>query len=207
MCATYWLGDSIDIEITNVLAELNIRISYDTASEDNIYAETTIKTGDVYPKQLSGVITKLDTEFALRFAYWGFKRDEKNVVYNSRADKVSSSYFWKSAYQNNRGFIVCDGFYENKRNEKGENIKYRFSYPTPEPIYIAAILTDSNVGEANENNYYSLITTTANSSVSPIHHRMPLILNKAQLYDWVTDIKLADNLLTSDMPQLSYLAV
>ena len=204
MCATYWLGDSIDIEIANLLSELNDRYIDTTVLDEETTSLGSLLSGDVYPKNKSGIIGIGSGSFTLTYAYWGFLRDEKNVVYNSRSDKVKSSYFWRSAYLNNRGFIVCNGFYESKKNSGGKSTRYLFTYPSEDLIYIASISEKKVALDGSINTYYSLLTTEANSSVSGIHHRMPLVLQKDQLYDWITDTKFSDTLLSSEMPTFSY---
>ena len=204
MCATYWLGDGVDIEIANLLNELNEQYGDPTLLDERYFPDGAFVPKDVYPKYLSEVITHSSDGFVLDSASWGFMRDEKNIVFNTRSDKVLYSYFWKSAYLNNRGFVVCSGFYEHRRNEEGKNVRYLFTLPASEIICIASILEERKTQEGETKLYYSLITTEANESVSPIHSRMPLILSKEQLYSWVTDVNFANEMLKTEMPVLAY---
>ena len=209
MCATYWLGESIEHEITNLLNELNGHDAVSNETQNPPVPGIILKTGDIYPKGQSGVIVS-DSDspgspgsLVLACANWGFPRGNTDVVYNSRADKVTESRFWRDSYLNNRGFVVCSGFYENKKNEEGKNVRYLFTFASSKPIYIASIQQKqkNTIGETIL--YYSLLTTEANSSVSPVHHRMPLILEKEDLCRWIADTDFADSVLTSEMPLLS----
>ena len=46
------------------------------------------------------------------------------------------------------------------------------------------------------------MTTKPNESVSPIHDRMPLIIQKDHIKEWITDLDFARNYLTAGMPEL-----
>lgn len=47
-----------------------------------------------------------------------------------------------------------------------------------------------------------IMTTKPNESVSPIHDRMPLILQKDHIKEWTTDLDFARKYLTAEMPEL-----
>ena len=206
MCATYWIDDTAAIEILELINELNKQFGYTSFSYEQLFPEGTSLSGDIYPKANSDVVIKNSDGFTLSRAYWGFPGSKSSVVFNSRSDKVSVSYFWKKAFDSNRGFVTCNGFYENKKDDTGKNIRYLFTLPNNELIFIAAILDKKADANGNEKEYYSLVTTEANDSVSPIHNRMPLILDENQLYDWVSDCDFAKKVLTGSMPSLIYQA-
>lgn len=50
---------------------------------------------------------------------------------------------------------------------------------------------------------FIIITTQANISVSPVHERMPLILEEGELQDWVYDDKFLEFALHKTPPLLS----
>ena len=45
MCATYWLGDNIEIEVINLLIDMN-----GTYSDEDTTSFRLLTPGDVYPK-------------------------------------------------------------------------------------------------------------------------------------------------------------
>ena len=53
-------------------------------------------------------------------------------------------------------------------------------------------LYDRRAGE----NCYCILTTAANSSMRPIHDRMPLLIPRDKAEAWITDPKAARDLLT-----------
>lgn len=51
--------------------------------------------------------------------------------------------------------------------------------------------------------WYIQLAVVTNESVSPIHDRMPLIIQKDHIEEWITDLNIARNYLKADMPELS----
>lgn len=49
-----------------------------------------------------------------------------------------------------------------------------------------------------------IMTTKPNESVSPIHDRMPLIIQKDYVREWITNSDFARSYLTAEMPELNY---
>lgn len=53
---------------------------------------------------------------------------------------------------------------------------------------------------------FVVITTAANDSVAPVHDRMPLIVERRRLDDWLYDDAYAKSLLVAQMPMLDCVA-
>ena len=49
---------------------------------------------------------------------------------------------------------------------------------------------------------YCILTTQANASVSPVHHRMPLVLRAQEVRPWLEDEQTARRLLHETPPEL-----
>ena len=47
-----------------------------------------------------------------------------------------------------------------------------------------------------------ILTTQANASVSPVHNRMPVVLDESELEDWVYDDKFTECVLHKIPPKL-----
>lgn len=45
-------------------------------------------------------------------------------------------------------------------------------------------------------NQFTILTTVSNASVAPVHDRMPLVLDKNEVPQWLMDWKQAEELLT-----------
>ena len=47
-----------------------------------------------------------------------------------------------------------------------------------------------------------ILTTQANDSVSPVHHRMPLVLEKDEIENWILDDQSVEFILHKTPPEL-----
>lgn len=54
---------------------------------------------------------------------------------------------------------------------------------------------------------FVILTKDANKSMEEVHHRMPVILSKEHLYDWVFDSQSTKELMESASPLLEKVAV
>ena len=74
--------------------------------------------------------------------------------------------------------IPAKGFWEwNKSKEK-----FSFERPDAQVMFMAGCY-DCFDGQER----FVILTTEANPSIKPVHDRMPLILERNELEDWVTD--------------------
>ena len=101
---------------------------------------------------------------------WGFQRKGLGVVNNTRSDNLES-LMWKEAIENRRCLIPALSYYEWS-GPKGNKQTHLFRSPNDDYLWIAGLWEESSeVGPC-----FSMLTTEANSLVSPIHHRMPAIV-------------------------------
>lgn len=106
---------------------------------------------------------------------WGFKVGKDFTVINTRAETISTKSAFKNAFQNNRCLIPATGFYEWRVIGK-EKHPYYIHLKDHSYFSFAGIYTD---------NTCSIITTTPNELMSPIHDRMPVILSNDEEEIWV----------------------
>lgn len=110
---------------------------------------------------------------------WGFERKGLGPINNSRSDKLDSP-MWKQAFEERRCLIPVASFYEWS-GAKGHKRTHRFSSPDDSWLLMAGIWEESeSLGPC-----FSMITTAANSTMEPIHHRMPAILNNEEVDDFL----------------------
>lgn len=103
---------------------------------------------------------------------WGFQRKGLGVINNTRSDNLKSP-LWKEAIENRRCLIPILSFYEWS-GPKGNKQTHLFQSPNHNYLWIAGLWEESSeFGPC-----FSMLTTEANSLVSPIHHRMPAIMTE-----------------------------
>jgi len=106
---------------------------------------------------------------------------------NARAETITSSPMFKSAYAKRRCLLPIDGFFEWKAIQ-GQKIKqpYAIAMKNRLPFALAGICenwTRPNTGE--EIRTFAVITCEANSLVGQIHNRMPVIIASADYDPWL----------------------
>lgn len=104
---------------------------------------------------------------------------------NARAETVAEKPSFRSAFRQRRCLIITDGFYEWQRSD-GKKQPY-YIHLTDRPLFAFAGLWEkwqgAEGGEAIES--CTILTTTPNSVMEPIHDRMPVILNPKHYDIWL----------------------
>lgn len=123
---------------------------------------------------------------------WGFIprwADDPKAVYkyktfNARAEDIFSKPTWKSAIRHNRCLVPANGFYEWKTVDDGKQPFY--IHPSDQDLFaFAGIYNTWTDKDGNDWETYSIITTTPNTEMEPIHNRMPVILHTEDWSRWL----------------------
>lgn len=128
---------------------------------------------------------------------WGFPRfgAGKGVVINARSETADERSMFKKSLHTRRCVIPTTGFFE--WTQTGPKTKYRFNLPEDNTLYLAGLY---NIFQ-NENKYV-ILTTVANQSIVDVHNRMPVILTKNMIEDWILSEDFAVSYLHANMPVL-----
>ena len=145
------------------------------------------RTGDVFPSQNAMILKGEGNHLAAEQMRWGFPGFEKGkLLINARAETALERPTFRESVQDRRCIIPARGFYEwNKSKEK-----FIFERKETPVLFMAGCY---NWYEGQER--FVILTTDANSSVAPVHNRMPLILEPEELKDWVLDDQATESLL------------
>jgi len=148
-------------------------------------------TQDVVAVRTAGTSDEPTRELA--WFRWGlipsWAKDEK-IAYstiNARADTVATKPAFRSAFRKRRCLILVDGYYEWKPVGKLKQ-PYFFHFSDERPFAVAGLWESwqpvaNSAAERLET--CTLITTDANSTVAPIHNRMPVILSANDAEVWL----------------------
>lgn len=135
------------------------------------------------------VITN-DEPGRLNFFRWGlvpfWAKDPLagSKMINARSETLSEKPAFKNALVKRRCLIPANGFYEWKK-DGGKKLPYRICLE-PEELFAFAGLWESWKDSSGKPLYtFTIITTTANEIVSPIHDRMPVILEPELESQWI----------------------
>jgi putative SOS response-associated peptidase YedK len=116
--------------------------------------------------------------------YWA---KDKNIGYkmiNARAETIAIKPSFNKPLRTQRCLIPANGFYEWQKKDTNK-IPYFIHLPDNALFAFAGIYDVWQDTDGQEVKSYSIITTQANSAVSPIHDRMPVILDKDEERDWL----------------------
>ncbi len=145
------------------------------------------------PTQQAPVV---DMDHTLHLMQWGlipaWSKDSKfgAKMINARSETVREKPSFRGLLKAHRCLVLADGFYEWK-HKGSEKIPYRFEMETGEPFAFAGIWTTWR-----ELDTFTILTTTANRVVGPVHERMPVILRRADEERWLDpEVKEFDDML------------
>ncbi len=134
---------------------------------------------DIHPTDAAPVIIGNGTDLRLacrRCGYPGFQKT--GVIFNARAESVQEKRLFSNGICYHRAVIPAKHFYEwNVHKEK--NV---FSRKDGDILYLAGFYDLME----NEDRFV-ILTTWANESMIKVHDRMPLVLEKGQIEDWIFD--------------------
>jgi putative SOS response-associated peptidase YedK len=146
---------------------------------------------------------------------WAKDRKIAASLINARCETVAEKPAFRSAFARRRCLILADGFYEWKKEGK-QKVRYCFELPERRPFAFAGLWERWSGDVPGEGPLQSctIITTAANEICSPIHERMPVILDPAHYNVWldptVTEatrlLPIVDRALRSEMAIISTLA-
>lgn len=155
-------------------------------------------TNDIY-----GVVADADGREVQAFQWglipsWAKDRKIGSKMINARSETVAEKPAFKSVFRKHRCIIPMDGFYEWAPGIEGGPLtkagrlakRPHFVHRTDgEPLAVAGIWAtwrDREEGpDAPWLHTASVITTSANTTMAPIHDRMPVILPKAMWDVWL----------------------
>jgi putative SOS response-associated peptidase YedK len=126
----------------------------------------------------------------------GWADDMKSAarMINARAETVHEKPTFRDAFESRRCLVCTDGFYEWKREGKSR-LPYLMRRKSKEPIALAGIWERFVTPDDQVVHTFAALTTEANSMMSTIHHRMPVIIERPDYERWLdTSITSRDGL-------------
>src|SRR5580765_1871181 len=106
-----------------------------------------------------------------------------NRMINARAETADTKPAFRDAFNRRRCLLVADGFYEWKTEPDGKQ-PYFIHMRDDAPFAIAG-LWEKWKHEDQSLESCTLLTTSPNTVVKPIHDRMPVILSKGDYDAWL----------------------
>lgn len=105
---------------------------------------------------------------------------------NARAETIGEKPSFRPAFGKRRCLIIVDGFYEWKTDGK-KKIPLYFYLKSGEPFALAGLHESWLTPDKKQVSTCTIITTDANSLISPIHDRMPVIVPREVEETWLKE--------------------
>ena len=152
---------------------------------------------DIHPGDTAPVITAAgDQGGSLRACRqkWGYPGPGgKGLVFNARSESVFEKRMFRDSVSQRRAAVPVSWFYEWNKNKE----KFTFTKEGSRILFLAGFY-----GRYEDGEHFVILTTRANASMSPVHSRMPLVLEREQVRDWILDSAKTKELLGQEPPQL-----
>ena len=153
-----------------------------------------MKTEEIFPTNVAPILLPKEDFVVPRLMAWGFPNfRNKGVIINARAETVREKRMFGPSLERRRCIIPSTGFYEWDASKK----KYLFNVSGSGMLYMAAIYN-----QFEEEDRFVILTTEANPSMLDIHDRMPVVVPKNQINDWILDRNKIDDILFGQHPTL-----
>ncbi len=143
---------------------------------------------NIPPSTKITVVIEEDDKRILTTMRWGlipsWSKDPKRFFINARSETVFEKPAFRSSIRKRRCLILANGFFEWK--EEGESKQpYYIRLKDKSLFAIAGIWDHWNKDPKQPLTSCSILTKPANSSVEPVHERMPVILTDNQVGEWL----------------------
>jgi Uncharacterized conserved protein len=184
-----------------VIEESELReIVFSALSDADIDTGSYLVGNEVFPTNTLPVLVNSDGAKSAKMYKWGFPQYKGNgVIINARSETLEVKPMFTNRFRYSRCLVPSSGFFEWSRQTRQ---KYMFQMPDDNVLYMAGLWGDFG-GQPS----YVIITADANESVRGVHERMPLVLRREELDEWLFDVNSARLLLRGILPQLECIAV
>ncbi len=155
-------------------------------------------SGDLYPSDIAPVLAPNKYgQMAIFPMAWGFTHQATpKPIANCRVETADTKALWKDSWYRRRCVIPASWYYEwgyplyeddirsiiENRNTK--KIKFAIQTEGSDRTYIAGLYRYEDHGGMHVP-MFSILTREAAGTVRDIHDRMPLILDKGNVKDWI----------------------
>ena len=145
---------------------------------------------NVCPTNQIHAVTSDDGTRRLRPMRWGFiphwakSPTDGPLLINARSETIAEKPAFRAAARARRCLIPATGFYEWTKDAEGKRLPHYIHPANGDALTFAGVWQDwERDGEAFTT--CAIVTCAANTSMSVIHHRMPVILDPADWGTWL----------------------
>jgi putative SOS response-associated peptidase YedK len=125
---------------------------------------------------------------------WAKDMDIGNRLINARSETLLEKPSFRNAFAKRRCLILADGFYEwyrpgGKKTGRGvpPPVPYYFQLGDRKPFAFAGLWERWNSPDNTPIESCTIITCAANDLVGRYHERMPVVLDKEHMWEWLDE--------------------
>jgi putative SOS response-associated peptidase YedK len=180
MCGRYVLKRK-DLEA--LMAQLGVKDPREFVSRYNIAPSTmvpAIRTSSAGPREAASLQWGL-------VPWWSKDPAGGARLANARAEGIATKPSFREAFRKRRCVVPASGFYEWQTLGRMK-FPWYFSMQDESPIALAGLWEHWHGADGTTLETCSLITTTPNEVVRPLHDRMPVILAGAAIDQWLDPV-------------------
>lgn len=134
---------------------------------------------NIAPTQHAPVLTLEDGGLGLSLYRWGLRpgwaKDKAPEPINARSEDAAAKPYFRSAFRSRRCLVPATGFYEWQKTPDGK-VPHWIHRADGEPLTFAGLWEVWAPRDAEPVHSFCILTTTPNPVMSPIHDRMPVVL-------------------------------
>jgi len=116
--------------------------------------------------------------------YWAKDPEIGNRMINARSETVAEKAAFRDSFKGRRCLVAADGFFEWQKVPGGKQ-PYLIRLEGGAPFAFAGLWDRWHGARGRVLETFTVLTTTPNSLVAPIHDRMPVILASDQRAGWL----------------------
>lgn len=115
---------------------------------------------------------------------WSKGPESRYSMINARAETLENKPAYRNAFKHRRCLIPAEGYYEWHRTGAGKQ-PYLIRRRDAQPFAMAGLWETWRRNGLDPIESCTIIVTEANDSIRPIHDRMPVILDAADISSWL----------------------
>jgi putative SOS response-associated peptidase YedK len=104
---------------------------------------------------------------------------------NARVETVAEKPAFRRSFERYRCLIVADGFYEWRRAPAGPKQPFHITRDDGDPFAFAGLWSIWHREDGTKLRSCTILTTTPNAAIAPLHDRMPVILERDAEPAWL----------------------
>ena len=160
-----------------------------------------VNIGEVFPGDIAAVIAsnrKLEPQaFGMK---WGYQLPDGKLIFNARSETAAQKVMFADGMRQRRCLVPADSYYEWQKNGQRKQ-KYEIAPSGAEGFFLAGIYRMEQGRPV-----FSILTKDPAESIAFIHNRMPVILPKDAMTDWLNPKYNGIEILSSAVSDMRFLA-